>query len=83
MHQMIAHPAVLEAVRTGLEKHNAQNPNAANRIARILLQSTPPQADSGEITEKGYINQNKAQSLRHKDVERLYSHGNAPGLIVL
>lgn len=83
MHQMIAHPAVLEAVRTGLEKHNAQNPNAANRIARILLQSTPPQADSGEITEKGYINQNKAQSLRHEDVECLYSHRRAPGLIVL
>lgn len=83
MPEMIKHPAVLDAVRTGLEKHNAQNPNAASRIARILLQSTPPQADSGEITEKGYINQNKAQSLRREDVECLYSHSSAPGLIVL
>jgi feruloyl-CoA synthase len=83
MHQMIDHPAVVAAVRAGLEKHNAQNPNAASRIARILLQSTPPQADAGEITEKGYINQNKAQSLRRDDVERLYQEASGPGLIVL
>ncbi|NQY95550.1 MAG: feruloyl-CoA synthase [Henriciella sp.] len=80
---LIENPIVVEAVRTGLEKHNAQNPNAASRIARVLLQPTPPQADSGEITEKGYINQNKAQALRGADVERLYSEASAPGLIVL
>ena len=81
--ELIEHPSVIEAIRTGLEKHNAQHPNAASRIARIILQSTPPQADAGEITEKGYINQNKAQTLRQKDVERLYSNGITPGIIAL
>ena len=81
--QMIKHPAVVEAVRSGLEKHNTQHPNAANRISRILLQPTPPQSDAGEITEKGYINQNKAQSLRRDDVDRLYSKGIQGGIIVL
>lgn len=80
---LIEHPAVIESIRSGLAKHNALNPNAASRIARIVLQATPPQADAGEITEKGYINQNKAQSLRQTDVERLYSNGITSGIITL
>ncbi len=81
--ELIDHPDVIEAVRAGLAKHNAAHPNAANRIARVLLQSTPPQSDAGEITEKGYINQNKAQTLRQAEVERLYSNGITNGIIVL
>nr|WP_070960186.1 feruloyl-CoA synthase [Hyphomonas sp. Mor2] len=81
--QLIEHPAVMDAVRSGLEKHNAAHPNAANRIARVILQPTPPQADAGEITEKGYINQNKAQTLRREDVERLYGDEITSRLIVL
>jgi len=83
MDQLIDHPDVIEAIRSGLQKHNATHPNAASRIARILLQPTPPQADAGEITEKGYINQNKAQTLRGDDVQRLYSDGITEGVIVL
>jgi feruloyl-CoA synthase len=70
-------------VKTGLAKHNQAYPNAANRIARIVLQQTPPQADAGEITEKGYLNQNKAQKLRVSDVQRLYNGQNDAGIIVL
>lgn len=81
--ELIEHPTVIEAVRSGLEKHNAQHPNAASRIAKVMLQPTPPQADAGEITEKGYINQNKAQTLRQDDVEALYSDGITSRLIVL
>ncbi|MEL7136743.1 MAG: AMP-binding protein, partial [Pseudomonadota bacterium] len=83
MHDLITHPKVIEAVRAGLETHNAQFPNAASRIARILLQPTPPQADAGEITEKGYINQNKAQSLRAADVSKLYDPGISDDVIIL
>ncbi|MEO0714646.1 MAG: feruloyl-CoA synthase [Pseudomonadota bacterium] len=67
------HPRVIDAVRTGVQKHNAANSNPAARIARMILQTDAPRADAGEITEKGYINQNKAQSLRSPDVDRLYS----------
>jgi feruloyl-CoA synthase len=69
------HPLVKKSVAEGLAKHNASNPNASSKIARIVLQRTPPKADAGEITEKGYLNQNKAQALRSQDIKRLYSHG--------
>lgn len=81
--QLIEHPVVIDAVRDGLAAHNKQNPNAASRISRIVLQPTPPQADAGEITEKGYINQNKAQSLRSEDVSKLYDARNQGGVIIL
>lgn len=66
------HPKIIEAVETGLRAHNTANPNASARIACIKLQVTPPQPDSGEITEKGYLNQNKVQTLRKNDVTCLY-----------
>jgi len=83
MAELISHPTVIEAVRSGLKTHNSQFPNAASRIARILLQPTPPQADAGEITEKGYINQNKAQSSRADDVAKLYSAEPSDEIIIL
>ncbi|WOR14233.1 feruloyl-CoA synthase [Hyphomonas sp. FCG-A18] len=69
---LVTNQTVRESVEAGIAKHNAANPNAAARIGAILLQDTPPQADAGEITEKGYINQNKAQSLRAGAVTSLY-----------
>ncbi len=81
--QLTQHSKVVEVVRAGLQTHNAEHPNAASKIARILLMKTPPQSDAGEITEKGYINQNKAQALRHHDVERLYSPAGSDEVITL
>jgi len=83
MSDLAKHPDVIEAVRAGLQSHNKQHPNAAGRIARVLLQATPPQSDAGEITEKGYINQNKAQSLRSEDVKKLYDTRISSAVIVL
>jgi len=83
METLIEHPKVIDAVRVGLKAHNAAHPNAANRIARILLQPTPPQADAGEITEKGYINQNKSQALRAMEVSKLYDARISDKIIVL
>lgn len=64
---------VRTAVKDGLLDYNRKNPNAAARVARILLQKDMPKADAGEITEKGYINQGKVQALRAGDVERLFA----------
>lgn len=83
MQDLVAHPDIIGAVRTGLQSHNKTHPNAAARIARILLQPTPPQADAGEITEKGYINQNKAQTLRADDVRKLYAATPPENVIIL
>ena len=81
--ELAKHPKVIESVRSGLMSHNQQHPNAASRIARVKLQSTPPQSDSGEITEKGYINQNKAQTLRQADVDALYGTTYSGDVIIL
>lgn len=83
LEQLANHPSVTEAVKAGLAKHNQAHPNASSRIARVVLQQRPPQADAGEITEKGYLNQNKAQQLRAADVQRLYNGQNDAGVIVL
>lgn len=85
LEQLVAHPAVHARIREGLAVHNAAHPNVSARIARILLQTRPPQADNGEITEKGYINQSRTQDLRQDQVDLLYAEtGAAPvNLLVL
>ncbi len=65
-------PAIIAAVRRGIEAYNAAHPNTAQRISAILLQDTPPRPEAGEITEKGYINQSRVQALRAEEIARLY-----------
>ena len=81
--QLISHPKVQEAVRAGLAAHNKAHPNAAARIARILLQPLEPRADLGEITEKGYINQSRTQALRADQLDLLYAADDAAGKILI
>jgi len=81
--QLIAHPKVQEAVKAGLAAHNKAYPNAAARIARILLQPQEPRADLGEITEKGYINQSRTQALRSDQLDLLYAADAAAGKILI
>jgi feruloyl-CoA synthase len=75
------HPKVIEAVKRGLQAHNAAHPKPSGRIARVLLQATPPQADAGEITEKGYMNQGRTLDLRKDQVDQLYSGTAVNGVI--
>jgi len=69
-------PKIIEAVATGIEAYNRAHPNAAQRVTAISLQTTPPIAEAGEITEKGYINQAKVQAQRADAVEALYNGAN-------
>ncbi|WP_084398121.1 feruloyl-CoA synthase [Henriciella aquimarina] len=73
MDELTGDETVRAAVKAGLSAYNRAHPNAAKRVARILLQAEPPRPDAGEITEKGYINQGRVQSLRAQEVKRLYS----------
>lgn len=79
--ELVSHPQVIAAVRAGIEKHNRAHPKSSARIARVLLQDTPPQPDTGEITEKGYINQNKVQTLRADAVDALFADNPAAGVL--
>lgn len=71
--ELVRHEEIVGAVCEGLARHNARHPKPSARIARICLQTRPAEADSGEITEKGYLNQGRIQELRKADVKALYS----------
>jgi len=47
---------------------------------RALLLAEPPNADAGEITDKGYLNQRRVLEKRAPDVTALYA-GNDPRVV--
>lgn len=75
------HPKIRETVANGIAAYNQRHANAAQRISAICLQGDPPSPDTGEITEKGYINQAKVQALREAEVKRLYSNDSSENII--
>jgi feruloyl-CoA synthase len=65
-------PAVIAAVRAGLERFNT-HAKGGGRIARALILHDDPHPHSGEITDKGYINQALARTRRAGEVARLFA----------
>ncbi len=65
--------AVREAVRTGLQRMNAEARGGGGKVARAIILSGAPDPLSGEITDKGYINQALSRQQRGADVERLFA----------
>lgn len=65
--------AARAAVRQGLERFNAGAKGATGRIARALVLSDAPDAASGELTDKGYLNQALARERRPVEIERLFA----------
>jgi len=76
------HPAVIDAVRAGLERFNAGASGGA-RIARALILEDAPDAPSGEITDKGYINQTLSRARRAEDIARLFATPPGPEVMAL
>ncbi len=75
--------ALLAAVRAALARHNAAARGAGGRIARALVLEGAPDAASGEVTDKGYINQALARTRRAADVARLFADPPDADVIVL
>jgi len=71
-----------QAVRAGLERHNAGASAGGGGVARALLLEDTPHAHSGEITDKGYINQTLARARRTAEIERLFAASPAPDVMV-
>ncbi|ODT89373.1 feruloyl-CoA synthase [Phenylobacterium sp. SCN 70-31] len=69
----MARADIAAAVRAGVAVHNARAKGSGGRIARALVLPDPPNAGSGEITDKGYIAQSLARTLRADAVERLFA----------
>jgi feruloyl-CoA synthase len=65
------HETVRSAARVALQRA-AQGQPTTRRVARLILLSTPPSLEDGEITDKGYLNQAQCRSCRASDVAALY-----------
>ena len=76
-------PEVVEAaVAEGIARFNGRAGGAGGRVARALVLSGPPDPRTGEITDKGYIAQTLARTLRAAAVERLYAEPPPPDVMV-
>ncbi len=70
-------PQLVEHVRAGLRLLQAQGLGSSQTPARALLQDEPPNADAGEITDKGYLNQRAVLIRRAGEVAILHGAGDA------
>lgn len=73
--------AVRAAVRAGLERLNAAA-KGGGKVARALILDGAPDAASGELTDKGYINQALARDRRPVELERLFAEAPDDGVMV-
>lgn len=64
------------AVRAGIERFNAGAKGSGGKVARALVLDGPPDANAGEITDKGYIAQPIARALHAQATERLFSEAS-------
>jgi len=69
----LAYDQVEAAVRTGLAAHNARAKGSGGKVARALVLPAPPDPNTGEITDKGYIAQSLARTRYAEDVRRLFA----------
>jgi feruloyl-CoA synthase len=60
-------------VRAGLERLNASAKGVGGKVLRALVLPEGPDAASGEITDKGYLNQALARNRRPVEMERLFA----------
>jgi len=73
--------AVRDAIRVGLEGLNARAAGSGGRVLRALILPGSPDVASGEITDKGYINQALARERRAFEVERLFANPADPDIL--
>jgi len=67
-------PVLQQRLRASLQRVAAANgPGSSGLIARARILDSAPQAEAGEITDKGYINQRAVLRLRQHELERLYA----------
>jgi feruloyl-CoA synthase len=72
---------VTVAVRMGIEAYNHGRSGAA-RVQRALILPDGPDAAHGEITDKGYIAQALARTLRGEAIVRMFADPPPPDVIV-
>src|SRR5690606_10390322 len=83
MEQIVAHPVSVEHITRGLQALRDAGTGSSTFADRAALWTTPPAVDSGEITDKGYINQSAVLKARAHLVDKLYGNENDPLIIRL
>ncbi|MCC6209636.1 MAG: feruloyl-CoA synthase [Burkholderiales bacterium] len=74
-------PAQIRAKLAAALRELAKEPGSSTHPVRLLVMSEPPQIDTGEITDKGYINQRAVLERRAALVQRL--HADPPAAEVI
>ena len=73
--------AIEAAVLDGVRRHNANARGSGGRVVRALVLDSAPDANAGEITDKGYIAQALARNLRAQAVADLFAQPPGPGVM--
>ena len=79
--QGVAREALRAHFQAALDRLAAAATGSSRRISRALLLEAPPSIDSGEITDKGSINQRAVLKARANLVELLYTEPLAPQVL--
>lgn len=81
--QVVAHSAVIEHITSGLKALRDAGTGSSTFADRAIMLTSAPAVDSGEITDKGYINQAAVLRARAHLVEKLYGEEVDPLIIRL
>ncbi|WP_448123997.1 feruloyl-CoA synthase [Pseudomonas veronii] len=81
--QLAMQSEVRLALCSGLLALAKEFPASSQHAMRLVILDSPPSLNDGEITDKGYINQRMALSLRAEAVTRLYADSLEPSVILL
>ncbi len=76
IHSLVQHASVVAAVRDGLKRHSSRQRGSSTRIERFVILQVPPDRASGEVTDKGSLNQRAVLVARAADVDLLYQTGH-------
>ncbi len=79
--EVLSSAPVRARVEQGLRAMRDASSGSSTHAKRALLMSEPPSVDAGEITDKGYINQQAVLSRRRNLVEKI--EAGAPELIAI
>ena len=65
-------PRIRDAIAKGMNSLASSAGGSSQAVRRALILLDPPSLDTGEITDKGYINQRAVLENRADQVARLY-----------
>ena len=74
---------VLTELRTRLKAFARTSTGSSNRVTRAIVLTEPPSIDSGEMTDKGSINQRAVLTRRADAVAELYARAPSSRVLVI